>query len=296
MSPLESRCRALHMPSLKGQVPDAEWLARVELAAAFRAFHDAGWDDLIFTHQSLRVPGADNQFLINPFNLTFDEVTASSLVKIDTAGNVLGDRAAISDVAQTDGASASGGHSSALGGSDAASAGEVPIVINKAGFVIHSAIHMGHPKAHCVMHLHSIAGQAVACAESGLLPITQTSMIASYGGVAYHDFEGIAQDDSERDRLVADMGEHEVMILRNHGTLAIGETVGDAYFRMYYLERACAIQVAAASMNGKVNAHSDDALANTWAQASRQQPWLRRTIGWPAVLRRMLRRHPDIDS
>ncbi len=286
MTPLESRCRALNLPSLKDRVPEAEWLARVELAAAFRAFHDAGWDDLIFTHQSLRVPGSDNQFLINPFNLTFDEVTASSLVKIDTAGNVLGDRAAVSDVAQ----------SNRKVESSAAIGDEVPIVINKAGFVIHSAIHMGHPKAHCVMHLHSIAGQAVACAEGGLMPMTQTSMIASYGGVAYHDFEGIAQDDNERDRLVADMGEHEVMILRNHGTLAIGETVGDAYFRMYYLERACAIQVAATAMSGQVNAHSSDALQNTWAQAASQQPWLRRTIGWPAVLRRMLRRHPDIDS
>ncbi len=285
MTPLESRCRALDLPSLKGKVPEAEWLARVELAAAFRAFHDAGWDDLIFTHQSLRVPGSDNQFLINPFNLTFDEVTASSLVKIDTAGNVLGGRAAVSDVAQS-----AGSHDATVDG------GEVPIVINKAGFVIHSAIHMGHPKAHCVMHLHSIAGQAVACAEGGLLPMTQTSMIASYGGVAYHDFEGIAQDDSERDRLVADMGEHEVMILRNHGTLAIGETVGDAYFRMYYLERACAIQVAATAMNGTINAHSAAAMKQTWAQAASQQPWLRRTIGWPAVLRRMLRRYPEIDS
>lgn len=287
MTPLEQRCRALSVASLKGQVSDAEWLARVELAAAFRAFHDAGWDDLIFTHQSLRVPGADNQFLINPFNLTFDEITASSLVKIDTAGNVIGDVASVSDVAQT-----SGGCATAAAAKD----GEVPVVINKAGFVIHSAIHMTHPKAHCVMHLHSIAGQAVACSEGGLMPITQTSMIASYGGVAYHDFEGIAQDDSERDRLVADMGRHEVMILRNHGTLALGETVGDAYFRMYYLERACAIQVAASSMNGKINAHSDESLANTWAQAERQQPWVRNTIGWPAVLRRMLRRHPDIDS
>ena len=186
-----------------------EWQARVDLAAAYRLVALSGWDDLIFTHLSARVPGPEHHFLINPYDMMFEEITASSLVKIDVDGNPVG---------------------------------ESTHPVNPAGFTIHSAIHMAREDAGAVMHLHTPHGQAVSAMEFGLLPHTQTAMIAKHN-VAYHDYEGIATDLDERERLVADLGNKQAMILRNHGTLAVGETVADCFVRLYFLERACQAQV-----------------------------------------------------
>jgi len=195
-----------------GSVPVAEWEQRVKLAAVYRVFARMGYDDLIFTHISARVPGPEHHFLINPFGLMYEEVTASSLVKIDLEGNKV----------------------------DA----DEPNEINYAGYIIHSAVHAAREDAQCVVHLHTDNGVAVSCQKDGLLPISQFNLLQS-GGVAYHDYEGVALDADERPRLVADLGERKTMILRNHGTLTVGATVGEAFFHMYNLERACRIQITA---------------------------------------------------
>lgn len=194
---------------VRARVSPQEWQARVDLAAAYRLVAHYGWDDLIFTHLSARVPDTEH-FLINPYGVMFSQISASSLVKIDTDGNALEPR---------DG------------------------VVNAAGFTIHSAVHMARQDATCVMHVHTVAGTAVASRKGGLLPLNQTAMII-YDDVAYHDYEGIAFNLDERPRLVADLGSKNLMLLRNHGTLALGSTVGEAFLRLYHLERACQMQVA----------------------------------------------------
>ena len=201
----------MNVQSLAGKVSAAEWEARVDLAAAYRLVSLYKWDDLVFTHISLRVPDADDQFLINPYGLFFDEITASSLVKIDLAGKKVGDS---------------------------------PFEVNAAGFIIHSAIHAARHDARCVMHTHTLNGVAVSAQRAGLLPISQHSMF-TLSSLAYHDFEGPALNDDEKPRLVADLGDKSSLILRNHGLLTVGETVADAFVAMYYLEASCAIQVRA---------------------------------------------------
>ena len=186
---------------------------RQELAACYRLIAHFRMSDLIFTHISLRLPGPEHHFLINPYGLPFDEITASSLVKIDLQGRPVEPS---------------------------------PHPVNPAGFVIHSAIHAAREDAHCVLHTHTRAGCAVAALECGLLPVNQMSM-EFYGRVAYHAYEGIALDMDEQQRLVADLGDKPVMILRNHGLLATGGSVAEAFLRMYYLEKACEIQLAAQS-------------------------------------------------
>ena len=193
--------------------PDVEWQLRCELAATYRLIAHFRMTDLIFTHISLRLPGPDHRFLINPYGLLFEEITASSLVTIDLDGNPVGSHR----------------HG-----------------INPAGFVIHSAIHRARDDAHCVLHTHSRAGCAVAALDHGLLPVNQMSM-EFYGQVAYHDYEGIALDLAEQQRLVADLGDCPVLILRNHGLLTVGESASQAFLRMYYLDKACDIQLAAAA-------------------------------------------------
>lgn len=200
---------ALKTVSADDAVSPEEWALRVDLAAAYRLVALYGWDDLIFTHLSARVPGPEHHFLINPYTHMFEEITASSLVKIDIDGNKVSDS---------------------------------PAPVNRAGFVIHSAIHAAREDAMAVLHLHTPHGQAVSAMAEGLLPHTQTAMIAGRD-VAYHDFEGIATDLDERERLVADLGDRHAMILRNHGTLTVGSTVAQAFIRMYFLERACEAQV-----------------------------------------------------
>ena len=188
---------------MKGKVSDEEWAIRVDLAAAYRLVAHYGWDDLIFTHLSARIPGPEHHFLLNPYQLMFEEVTASSLVKVDVNGNPVE---------------------------------PTPFITNPAGFTIHSAVHMAREDAHAVMHLHTPAGQAVSAHEEGLLPLTQTAMLVR-GDLAFHDYEGVAVDLDERERIVADLGNKGAMLLRNHGTLAVGSNVGEC-FREALLPRA----------------------------------------------------------
>jgi ribulose-5-phosphate 4-epimerase/fuculose-1-phosphate aldolase len=197
--------------SVKDQVSEAEWKARCDLAALYRLVRMHGWDDLFFTHLSMRVPGPDEHFLLNPFGLLFEDVTASNIVKVDLHGNVL--------------------PPSRYG-------------INPAGFVIHSAIHEAREDARVVMHLHTDQGVAVSAQKRGLLPISQLAMNVMKD-VAYHGYEGIALEEDEKVRLVADLGEKSLMILNNHGTLTVGDHPFSAYVRMYILERACKIQTMA---------------------------------------------------
>jgi ribulose-5-phosphate 4-epimerase/fuculose-1-phosphate aldolase len=183
----------------------------VELAAAYRIIEHLGWSELIWTHTTVRVPGPEHHFLINPYGYRFDEVTASNLVKVDLDGNIIGDPSQ---------------------------------EINPAGFVIHSAIHMARRDVRCIMHTHTVAGMAVAALECGLLPISMYAL-GYDGAVAYHDFEGPSLDLEERERLGANLGDKNVLIMRNHGLLTCGETVAQAFVRMYRLERACQVQLAA---------------------------------------------------
>lgn len=192
-------------------IDPAEWAARVELAACYRVLDHLGWSELIYTHTTLRVPGPHHHFLINPYGLRFDEVTASNLVKIDLDGNTVGE-------------------------------GEYKA--NAAGFVIHSALHMGRDDAQCVMHTHTTAGMAVAAQQCGLLPVHMYSH-NFYNRIAYHDFEGPSLNLGERERLLKSMGKHDALILRNHGLLTVGRTVAEAFVRMFRLERSCQIQIAA---------------------------------------------------
>ncbi|MBT9472797.1 MAG: class II aldolase/adducin family protein [Pseudomonadota bacterium] len=248
-------------PSLRDQVSQEEWAVRVDLAAAYRLVALYGWDDLIFTHLSARVPGPEHHFLINPYDLMFEEITASSLVKIDHEGNKIVDR---------------------------------PAYVNRAGFVIHSAIHMGREDAHAVLHLHTPHGQAVSAMAEGLLPHTQTAMIAMHD-VAYHDFEGIATELEERERLVADMGAKNAMILRNHGTLTVGESVAQAFLRMYYLERACEAQVLMLSagrdgLNTPPQGVAEKVEMQSGAAGMKK---LAERLAWPALLRKLDRIDPS---
>jgi len=198
-------------PTTAAAVTAEEWQARVDLAAAYRLVAHYGWDDLIFTHISARLPGPEHHFLINPYGMLFSEITASSLVKVDLEGAIVEPTA---------------------------------YKVNPAGFTIHSAVHAAREDAKCVMHLHTVAGVAVSCQEQGLLPLNQTAMLLN-DQVAYHEYEGVALDLDERPRLVGDLGTKNAMILRNHGTLTVGESVAEAFLLMYFLERACATQVAA---------------------------------------------------
>ncbi len=241
-------------------ITEAEQAARVDLAAAYRLVALYGWDDLIFTHLSVRVPGPEHHFLINPYDRMFEEITASSLVRIDRDGRPVG---------------------------------ETRSVTNPAGFVIHSAIHMAREDAQAVMHLHTPHGQAVSAMRCGLLPHTQTAMIA-HGDVAYHDYEGIATDLDERERLVADLGTRNAMILRNHGTLAVGATVAECFLRLYFLERACEAQVhmLSAGRDGLVDPSPGvaDKVAGQASPPSTAK--VARQLAWPALLRKLDRLDP----
>jgi ribulose-5-phosphate 4-epimerase/fuculose-1-phosphate aldolase len=202
---------------IKERVSPDEWRARQELACAYRLFDHFGWHELIYNHITVRVPGEKGHFLINPFGLMYREVTASNLVKIDIDGKiVLGDHP-----------------------------------VNRAGFVIHSAIHRARKDAHAVAHTHTTAGQAVSCQEQGLLPMS-FSAVMFHDRIAYHDFEGITLDLDEQERLLADLGDKDVMILRNHGLLTCGPTLADAFQEMYQLQRSCEVQVAALAGGARV--------------------------------------------
>ncbi len=246
---------------IRAAVSDEEWQVRVDLAAAYRLVALYGWDDLIFTHLSARVPGPEHHFLINPYDMMFEEITASSLVKIDVDGNPVIPS---------------------------------PHPVNPAGFTIHSALHMNCEDAYAVMHLHTPAGQAVSAMADGLLPHTQTAMIAQHD-VAYHEYEGIATDLEERERLVEDMGDKHAMILRNHGTLTIGRTVGECFLRLYFLERACDAQVKMLSA-GRDGLHNPP--QGTPEKVKSQTPTagvglIANGLAWPALLRKLDRIDPS---
>jgi ribulose-5-phosphate 4-epimerase/fuculose-1-phosphate aldolase len=247
----------LRIPSLKSRVSPDEWKVRVDLAATYRLVAHYGWDDMIFTHISARVPGPEHHFLINPYGLMFDEITASSLVKIDLNGNKLE---------------------------------ESPFPVNPAGFTIHSAVHSACDEAHCVIHLHTTDGCAVAAQEEGLLPLTQHAMVIG-DDVAYHDYEGIALDLDERERLVKDMGGKHLMLLRNHGTLSVGKTCADAFLRIYYLERACSMQVKA--LTAKINKANQGVEHKTADQSGKAFDGPVGAMAWPALLRMLDRKDPS---
>jgi ribulose-5-phosphate 4-epimerase/fuculose-1-phosphate aldolase len=246
---------ALDVPSLKDKVTPEEWEVRVDLAAAYRLVHRFGWEDLVFTHISARVPGAEEHFLINPYGLFFDEITASSLVKIDLHGNKVQDS---------------------------------PFPVNPAGFVIHSAIHAGRHDAKCVLHTHTVNGIGVSAQHGGLLPLSQHSM-AVLGSLGYHDFEGPALHDDEKPRLVADLGRNYHLILKNHGLLTVGETVAEAFTRMYYLERSCEIQIRAQAGGGELTHVSKEVLDASYAtmQTSGAPRRSAALLVWPGLLRRL---------
>jgi ribulose-5-phosphate 4-epimerase/fuculose-1-phosphate aldolase len=246
--------------SVKDDVSAEEWALRVDLAAAYRLVAHYGWDDMIFTHLSVRIPGPEHYFLINPYNLMFDEITASSLVKIDMHGNPVG---------------------------------ETPYLTNPAGFTVHSAIHMAREDAHAVIHLHTPSGQAVAAQSEGLLPISQTAM-AVYSRLSYHDYEGIATDHEERERMGADLGAvNTAMILRNHGTLTVGATVAEAFVTMYYLERACDVQVKALSAGANGLNNPPQGTPQKVHGQTEQLPMLTEKLAWPALLRKLDRIDPS---
>ena len=195
--------------SLKNKVSEEEWALRVDLAAAYRLVALFGWDDIVFTHLTARIPGPDHHFLINPYGMLFDEVTASSLVKIDLQGNKVDDS---------------------------------PFDVNPAGFNIHSAIHSAREDAQCVMHTHSLNGVAVSAQKEGVLPLSQQSTLV-LASLAYHDYEGIVLNEDEKPRLVNDLGDALFLMLRNHGLLTVGKSIADAFLFMYTFEAACTIQV-----------------------------------------------------
>ena len=238
-------------------VSPEEWALRVDLAAAYRLVAHFGWDDLVFTHISARLPGPDHHFLINPYGLLFDEITASSLVKIDLAGN---------KVAPS------------------------PYPINPAGFVIHSAIHAAREDAQCVVHCHSINGIAVSAQRQGVLPISQQSLfvLASLG---YHDYEGVALLDGEKPRLVRDLGEKTFLMLRNHGLLTVGSGVAEAFLAMYIFESACMIQVRAQG-GGELVPIPGAILDGATAMQKQVTRGMGANLVWPGLLRRLDRIDP----
>ena len=233
-----------------------EWRARVDLAACYRLAAQRGWTDLIYTHISLRLPGRSDAFLINAFGQTFDEITASSLLLIDVDGRV-------------------------IDGTDR--------IANPSGFAIHGAVHRVRADAHCVIHLHTDAGIAVAALAAGLLPLSQHAM-RFWRDIAHHDYQGLAFDADEQARLVAELGPHRAMILRNHGTLTCGRTVAEAFVLMDTLEKACRTQLLAMAA-GAVHLPPEDVLARSHAQLT-ADPMPEGSLEWPALLRGLMRHDP----
>ena len=253
----------LDIPSMRDKVSPEEWAVRVDLAACYRLVAKYGWEDLVFTHISARVPGTKDQFLINPYGMFFDEITASSLVKIDQDGVKVDDS---------------------------------PFPVNAAGFIIHSAIHGARHDAKFVLHTHSINGVAVSAQKEGLLPLSQTAIVAGRS-LAYHDYEGIALYDDEKPRLVADLGDHTHLILRNHGLLTVGENPADAFVRMYYLDACCDIQVRAQAGGELIHIGKEiletayGSMQNGGGAGSRAS-----RLVWPGILRKLDRIDPSYRS
>ncbi len=248
--------------SVKKQVSAEEWQARVDLAAAYRLVAMYGWDDLIFTHISARVPGTDNEFLINPYGHMFEEITASSLVKVDQ---------------------------------DCSKVMDSPYPVNPAGFTIHSCIHAARDDAHCVMHVHSVNGVAVSCQEQGLLPISQQALVVG-AGLSYHDYEGIALNEDEKPRLVEDLGKNPFLMLRNHGLLTAAPTPADAFLLMYTFEAACMIQVRALAGGKPLTPIAKPIRDEIAGQVELVTLGLGGELAWPGLLRKLDRHNPGYDS
>lgn len=247
------------MVSVQDQVSGEEWACRVDLAACYRVIAMYGWDDLVFTHISARVPGPDEHFLINPYGLLFEEVSASSLVKVDLEGNKVLDS---------------------------------PHEINPAGFMIHSAVHEARHDVACVLHTHTRAGVAVSAQSDGLLPLSQTSLFP-YASLAYHDYEGVALNEDEKPRLVADLGDRSCLILRNHGLLTTGPSIADAFLMMYVLETACQIQLLAQSTGNELITVPAPIVDGIQAQAEQVTRGLGGKLVWPGLLRKLDRIDPS---
>jgi ribulose-5-phosphate 4-epimerase/fuculose-1-phosphate aldolase len=248
----------MQIPSLKNSVSAEEWQLRCDLAACYRLVAAYGWSDLVFTHVSARMPGPAHEFLINPYGLMFDEITASSLVKVDQDCRKLSDS---------------------------------PFPVNPAGFVIHSAIHQVREDAGCVLHTHSRAGVGVSAQKCGVLPISQQSTFV-LGSLAYHDYEGVALRDDEKPRLQADLGTANFLMLRNHGLLTVGRTIPDAFLFMYVFENTCRIQIDAQS--GGELVHVNPAILKGMAEVMKTATGgLGAMVAWPALLRKLDRMDPD---
>lgn len=241
---------------------EAEQRLRIDLAACYRLVALYGWDDLVFTHISVRIPGPEHNFLINPYGMLFEEITASSLVKVGLAGDKLE---------------------------------ESPYPVNPAGFVIHSAVHAAREDITCVLHTHTPAGVAVSCQKGGLLPISQQATIA-LASLGYHGYEGIALRDDEKPRLVDDLGTNMGLILRNHGLLTVGASVADAFLGMFNLQRACEIQVLAQAGGGELVSVAQPILDGVKANIGLVTKGMAGQLAWPGLLRRLDRDNPGYAS
>lgn len=246
------------IPSKKEEVSAEEWQLRVDLAAAYRLIALHGWDDLIFTHVSARIPGDEHHFLINPYGMMFEEITASSLVRIDQQGNKINPD---------------------------------DFDINPAGFTIHSAIHAVRDDATCVMHTHTTAGVAVSAQKDGLLPLSQQSLFP-LSNLAYHDYEGVALREDEKARLQKDLGSNNFMILRNHGLLTTGGSIADAFLGMYILQRACEVQIQALSGNRDMTPIPAGIVDTIRQQAEQVTRGMGGQLAWPGLLRKLDRTNP----
>ncbi|MCP5474184.1 MAG: class II aldolase/adducin family protein [Rhodanobacteraceae bacterium] len=240
-------------PEVRAAVSAEEWQARVDLAACYRLVAAYGWADLVFTHISAKLPGPDEHFLINPYGALFEEITASSLVKVNLNGEVIG---------------------------------ESPFPVNPAGFTIHSAVHAARTDVGCVLHTHTVNGIGVSAQKGGVLPISQQSIFV-LSSLGYHDYEGVALRDDEKPRLVADLGTNTFLMLRNHGLLTVGPTIADAFLAMYLFETTCAIQLRAQSGGGELVQVHPQILATAQQQAQQVTRNLGGALAWPALLRKL---------
>jgi ribulose-5-phosphate 4-epimerase/fuculose-1-phosphate aldolase len=243
----------MHCPSLKDVVSKEEWKLRCDLAACYRLVALHGWTDLVFTHISARIPGPEHHFLINPYGLLFDEITASSLIVVDQSGNKVSDS---------------------------------PFPVNRAGFVIHSAIHAAREDVQCVLHTHTCAGVAVSAQKAGILPISQQSTVV-LASLGYHDYEGVAIREDEKPRLVADLGDATFLMLRNHGLLTVGATIADAFVAMYGFETTCQIQLAAQSGGSELTTVAPEIIDGIAEVVRHQTEGLGGMFVWPALLRKL---------
>ena len=248
---------------MRARCTPGEWQARVDLAACYRLVALYEMSDMVANHISARVPGEDNAFLINAYGMLYEEITASSLIKVDLDGNIL---------AKPD-------------------FGDLDYGINKAGYVLHSAVHRARHEVACVIHTHTWAGMAISALDCGLLPMTQTAM--RFLKIGYHDYEGVVLDTAEQESLLRDLGDGEALILRNHGALVVGRTVGEAFNWAHRLELACRTQLAAMACHSPLNAVPQPVLEATW---NNYQRGTRRPYGlmeWPALLRKLDRMDPS---